>query len=432
MLLWQLVCVDVCGGSLPPVAGKVFLCYASVLLREESSHLKVLEDGVIAFERILTRIRASQSSIFVRAFVWRDDVCGNALAKELLDAACRGIVVRIEKDRVGAVYEYTGGNKQSFFHKQVLPSQGMQSWFLSTVYQSHGSFRQIPNPLADQLVAHKNVAVLHRLRRFDHSKLFIFDDDILILGSMGIGDNHHTQWMDVMVEVVGSEHVARYVARQCGEQDFDAARRIDFLIHSNSVHSAARCPLLEHRIGLLDQAKRSIVIEMAYLGDSRFTNALVRASQRGVQITLVTSANADVLGNVNRATCHWLLQSTQRSNNLRIFLTDTIVHSKFVVIDRMLSDIGSANFTSLSHGVYEEVNLYVVDRSIAEELQAIAQKHCERGVEVRGTLSYKKVSTQIERAVVAFQSRKTKPLFAMFSKKAKTPGGVPGGREDPI
>ena len=37
------------------------------------------------------------------------------------------------------------------------------------------------------------------------TKLFVFDDRYVVLGSMGIGDNHHTDWVDVMVEVDGAE-----------------------------------------------------------------------------------------------------------------------------------------------------------------------------------------------------------------------------------
>ena len=38
-------------------------------------------------------------------------------------------------------------------------------------------------------------------------KLYIVDDRYLALGSMGIGDNHRHEWIDVMIEAEGAEHV---------------------------------------------------------------------------------------------------------------------------------------------------------------------------------------------------------------------------------
>ena len=122
----------------------------------------------------------------------------------------------IHKDRIAAVYEYTGGNKQSFFHKRVDPIRGFQAWFLGAVYRAPGSFKQRPNALAERILAHPNITVEHMRKRFDHRKVYIIDDRYLALGSMGIGDNHRHEWIDVMVEAEGEEHVARLRERMVG------------------------------------------------------------------------------------------------------------------------------------------------------------------------------------------------------------------------
>ena len=71
-------------------------------------------------------------------------------ARPCSQAADRGAQVIIHKDRIAAVYEYTGGNKQSFFHKRVDPIRGFQAWFLGAVYRAPGSFKQKPNALAQR------------------------------------------------------------------------------------------------------------------------------------------------------------------------------------------------------------------------------------------------------------------------------------------
>src|SRR5689334_4346363 len=71
--------------------------------------LRVLGTGERAFPAIVERIAAAEHSIEIRAFLWRDDDAGNTLGRAILSAAERGVKVTIHKDRIAAVYEYTGG-----------------------------------------------------------------------------------------------------------------------------------------------------------------------------------------------------------------------------------------------------------------------------------------------------------------------------------
>src|SRR5688572_981905 len=101
--------------------GTAFDLGAASVPVEEADNPRVLGTGERAFPRIIERIAAARRSVVIRAFLWRDDEAGNIIASALLEAADRGVQVTIQKDRIAAVYEYTGGNKQSFFHKRVDP-----------------------------------------------------------------------------------------------------------------------------------------------------------------------------------------------------------------------------------------------------------------------------------------------------------------------
>ena len=373
----------------------------------DGGSLRVLGSGDAAFQAILERVRNAEKSVEIRAFLWRDDDAGNLLGEAVLAAADRGAEVTIHKDRIAAVYEYTGGNKQSFFHKRVDPIRGIQAWFLGAVYRAPGSFKQRPNPLAERILAHPKITVEHMRKRFDHSKIYIVDDRYLALGSMGIGDNHRNEWVDVMIEAEGSEHVARLRERMAGHDEFDPSRGLDFLVHSREAHRKKSCPMISHRLALIDAAQESLTIEMAYLGDRRFTAALGRAVQRGVQVKLVTADNADVLGATNRATCDALMRVTGAPENLTIVLLPRMVHSKVVVIDHRWSDVGSANFTALSHGVYDEINLYADCAPFARALEDEIASHCVDGGRIADTrLTWRRMYSGLEAAIVAYQSRR--------------------------
>jgi cardiolipin synthase len=368
--------------------------------------LRVLGSGDAAFTAIVDRIRGAEKSVDIRAFLWRDDETGNIFAEAVLAAADRGAQVTIHKDRIAAVYEYTGGNKQSFFHKRVDPIRGFQAWFLGAVYRAPGSFKQRPNLLAERILSHPNIRVEHMRKRFDHSKVYIVDDRYAAIGSMGIGDNHRHEWIDMVVEVEGAEHVARLRERMAGLDELDMSRGLDFLVHSRGVHRKRSCPMITHRLALIDAAQESLTIEMAYLGDRRFTAALARAVQRGVHVKLVTAEQADVLGATNRAACDMLRRLTGAPENLTIVLLPRMVHSKVVVIDHRWSDVGSANFTALSHGVYDEINLYADNAAFARALEDEIETHCEDGLVVDSKLRWKRAFSGLERAIVAYQARR--------------------------
>jgi cardiolipin synthase len=177
-------------------------------------------------------------------------------------------------------------------------------------------------------------------------------------------------------------------------------------VHSREAHRKKSCPMISHRLALIETAQQSITVEMAYFTDRRFTAALARAVQRGVEVKVVIAESADVLGNINRATCDALMRLTGAPQNLTIVLVPRMVHSKVVVIEHRWSDVGSANFTPLSHGVYDEINLYADCEPFARALEAEIESHCEDGLVADSRLTYRKMYSGLERAIIAYQSRR--------------------------
>jgi cardiolipin synthase len=280
----------------------------------------------------------------------------------------------------------------------------MQALFLNTVYPNLGSLEQRPNPLAAALASHANVELHCERSTFDHAKVFVFDRHTVVLGSMGIGDNHRDEWLDVMVECHGPEFIDRLTKRSFGTARFDRDRGLDYLLFCRSHVEGAPCDLLLQRLALIEGARRRIAIEMAYLGDRRFTDALADAVGRGVDVTLLTS-KADVIGDLNLATCNELLRRTRPRSNLRIAIHPRVVHSKVMVIDGRLCDIGSANFTPLSHGVYDEVDLFADDSALAGDLEQMIERHCEQAKIAAKRVPFRRIYCYVERAIVGYQAR---------------------------
>ena len=371
----------------------------------ESATFELLAGGTIAFERILSRIGQARHSVMIRCFEWRDDDTGRSIARALLAAADRGVEVTIWKDRIGGYYEHLEATKQSFFHKKINLHARVQLFFLMTFYGRWGSLRQKPSELGTALVAHPNVRFKTE-KRFDHAKLYQFDDETVILGGMGIGDDFRDVNVDFMVEIGGGDAAERLGDRYEGRARFDAGRSFDYLLHSFRGQARTGESLSAQRLELIASVRNRLTIAMAYLGDPEPTDALVAAVKRGVSVTLLTAARANVGGDLNLHHCAEILRRTGSPENLRLVLHPRMVHGKAIVGDGEWVDLGSTNFTRLSHGGYEEVDVFCRDRMFARRVEQAIEHELGNGAPARLPLAYSRLRVLTETMVSAFQGRK--------------------------
>ena len=82
--------------------------------------ISLLIGGKQAFPVILQEIRNCRESIYICMFVWREDLIGKQIARELLLAADRGVKIVIDKDRYGILCECSEENRNSLFHKDPV------------------------------------------------------------------------------------------------------------------------------------------------------------------------------------------------------------------------------------------------------------------------------------------------------------------------
>lgn len=374
---------------------------------ESTSSVELLAGGRTAFARILRRIDEARGHITIRCFEWRDDDTGQSVARALLRAAERGVAVTILKDRLGGFYEHLAGAKQSFFHKEIDFNARWQLWGLMFFYGRWGSLHQVPSALADQLSKHPRVRLVNE-KRFDHAKLFVFDDETIILGGMGIGDDFRDVNVDFMVELTGGDAVTRLTDRYEGRAPFDPSRPFDFLLHASEGNERTGESLAAQRLALIDGARERLTIAMAYLGDRGANEALCRAVERGVAVTLLTAARADVGGDLNLFSCARLLRRTGSPPNLRLVLHPTMVHGKAIVGDGAWVDLGSTNFTRLSHDGYEELNVFSRDPVFAREVEQAIEREIGTRPPAKLPLDYRWWRLGFETLITSIQTGRPK------------------------
>jgi len=309
-------------------------------------------DGAdLTFRRVLRRVSEAERSVEIHMYVWRSDEVGNAVGREVLSAAQRGVRVRIIKDVGAFMYERLEMNRKSLFNKPVSRLTRLQYRLLMPTFPDTYIADDYDDALGRQLMAHPNVTM--QWMNHTHTKYYILDEQTMIIGSINLEDRHRG-YRDYMAEIRDAELVARFRDRQLGRAPFDPGRTVDFVVNraDNTPPSFEIKPLV---LDLLAAARKSVYIEMAYIGDPDISRRIVETANRGVAVHMLFSRKANIGNDIN----YKALYGIRRACPIRVFLTDKMIHSKLMMVDQETVLFGSANFSVFSLQKAAEVDLLV-------------------------------------------------------------------------
>lgn len=288
----------------------------------QHARVRLFVDGREAFSRIHRLIKRARHTVVIQMFLWKDDRTGRCLAREVLNAADRGVHVDISKEATGDVFE-------------------LQSDFFTTQRSAGGLWRRFWN--------HPNIHVTCGTHG-DHAKVYAIDDRVLLLTGMNISDEYRYDWHDYLVELRGDRFVEHFLT--AGEVK-GKSKRIRLIMNTPD-----RKEIRPHILMLLRNARESIVLEQAYISDPEVLNMLVRKSRGGIRVTLILPARSDIHHYANMSTAKTLLTMCPK-NNIQVFLYPKMLHGKVILIDHKYALVGSANLITSSLDDMGEVNVYI-------------------------------------------------------------------------
>ncbi len=410
-----------------------FLILTAISLSIESvakaSTVRLLHSEVEAFAMRLELIEAAQSTIDLSSYEISDDNTSGRVLVAMLNAAERGVMVRVLVDG------HLGDNRMPKPLMQYLIEHGI-------------SIRERP----------LNVRYQFELGRSRlHDKLLIIDRTHLITGGrnleqqpFGIG-NRKCIDRDVYVNGQSACHAADYFAQRwneskSGQPDLDRAEALKTLalqvhpewntmprshalelvakwlecistgptpakdLFNSAIHydaleidesnlrflhdvvgesKRANGAIAPEILRLLQQARYSIEIETPYFAISKeLKSILLDASRRGVQIRILTNS----LESTDHPTVHagfanerrWMLRAGIRIYELQGRNT---LHAKSMVIDSRIAMVGSYNFDRLSESRNFEVALILTDCKFANQVSTSIATHRSLSTELhRGDL----------------------------------------------
>jgi cardiolipin synthase len=318
--------------------------------------------GQDLYDDMLAAIEGAQKQVLLETYIWKGDAVGQRFKKAITDAADRGVEVRV-------IYD-------SFANIVVRPA-----------------FKHFPPNV--KVLAFPVYSAGWRffdLRRYgrDHRKILVVDNAVGFVGGYNIGSPYATEWRDTHCRITGPgvwdlarafadfwnlhRSKAQLIPRGRGSEPpmlmtTAATWEPRIRVHRN-VPRMWMFPIRGMYLEAINRAQRNVWMTHAYfIPDESFVDALVDAAGRGVDVRLLLPAKSNhiVADWISRGYFRRMLDAKVGIHRFR----DAMVHAKTATIDGTWTTIGTANVDRLSMSGNYEINVEIIDASLAEEMERI-------------------------------------------------------------
>ena len=316
---------------------------------------RALLNGDEIFPPMLAAIRNAQVSINFETYIyWSGDI-GREFADALAERARLGVKVHVLLDWVGSVK--------------------MDDRLVSVMTQAGVHVKRFHPP---------HWSNLGRMNNRTHRKLLVVDGRIGFTGGVGIAPQwtgraqDPAHWRDTHFEVVGpvvaqmqSVFIDNWIKVTgdvlLGPDYFpviEPAGPVAAQMFSSSPSGGSESMQLMYLLAVT-AASRSIDLSAAYFVPDKLTlQALVDALKRGVKLRVVVPGkhiDSDAVRHASRATWGPLLSAGAVIGEYG----PTMFHCKVLIVDGLLTSVGSTNFDNRSFRLNDEATLNIIDAAFA-------------------------------------------------------------------
>ncbi|MGK2856859.1 MAG: cardiolipin synthase [Thermoanaerobaculia bacterium] len=344
------------------------------------NHVEMLVNGAVFYRALYEAIGAAERQIHVQFYIIQPDETGISLRDRLTEAARRGLEVRVLYDSAGS------SNLYASFWRPLTEAGGRAVAF---------------NPVS---------VFTSRLRRRDridfrnHRKLVVVDGRVGFTGGINIGreylglDPEIGHWRDTHLRIEGpavlslQEVFALDWRIGCDE---NASVESWFMTPSvtdegalvqivDSGPDSEWAPVEQIYFQAISSARERVWLTTPYfIPSAPIEAALVAAAMRGVDVQLLVPMKPDsvVVGLASRTYFELLLRAGARVHLYEGFRRrrrrfgrgggsgrQGFLHAKTMVVDSWMGTIGSANMDMRSFRLNFELNAFVYDRALCEEM----------------------------------------------------------------
>lgn len=332
--------------------------------------VRLLKNGVEAFPAMFAAMDRASTFIALEMYIVSDNETGREFRNHLIDAAKRGVRVRVLVDSWGS------WNLPDSFWDSLRIAGGTVRWF---------------HPLSKGLFPFRN-----------HRKLLLIDDHVAYLGGLNISDEYYRgahnerPWRDNALEIIGPEvaGLRRSFFRMWGMADTSLARLFFRLRRDRGTTKSTDTvrflesgpenmmrPVRKAYRQVIHNAQHSIDLAMGYFyPHGRVLRALKRAVRRGVRVRLMIPLHTDLP--ITRWAAHGLYGRLLRAGVEVWEYTPSMMHAKLAIADDTVI-AGSANLDVRSGRINYELVAIITDPALAGKAHADFDDDIEQSIPVR-------------------------------------------------
>lgn len=327
-----------------------------------NNNINVYVNGEDKFKQLIEDIKNAKRFIHIQYYIFKNDMLGKEIIRELTKKAEEGLEVRMLVDSMGS---------------RKLTKKAIKKYL-----QAGGKF----SLFFPGIVPHINTRINYR----NHRKIVVIDGEYGYLGGFNVGDEYISQdpevgfWRDTHVRIEGEavdDLNERFLLDWCYAADEEINDFSKYSTNSNKDVGDVGIQIVtsgpDHKeqyirnayIKLINNAKEKVYLETPYLvPDSPILESLKISALSGVDVRIIIPGKPD----------HFFMQWAASSYigelleaGIKIYnYQNGFIHAKTIVADSKVMSIGTANMDIRSFKLNFEVNAFIFDDRIAQEGEA--------------------------------------------------------------
>jgi cardiolipin synthase len=336
------------------------------------NEVKLLHTGTDYFPALIGAINAAQYEVYFETYIFAGDGTGQAVLAALMDAARRGVQVRMITDWWGT------GRRQIGSMHQLLLAAGVEHrifnpWFKRGVTRTHRKICVVDRDVA--FVGGININD-DMFCDYDHSKSLSaprWDFAVQVRGPLvaSIQQEAVTQWRRLgklgIIKRISLYNDMRKVNKIAAQNMVQAG----FVVRDNLRN---RRTIQRAYLQALGRARKSVLLANPYFAPgAKFRHALAAAAERGVEVVLLIGVGEIWLQD---AVAHSFYPKLLAAGVKVVEYHKTQLHAKVAVIDDDWATVGSSNVDGLSLFLNQEANVVIKDAAFAQSLR----EHIEQAI----------------------------------------------------
>ncbi len=329
-----------------------------------NNQVNLYHDGEKLFDHMLRDLEAAEDSIHMEYYIWRSDDLGGRIKDILVRKASQGVDVKLIFDGLGSF------GRISYRYRRELKEAGVQFSY----------FKDLNRFIARLQINYSN-----------HKKIVVIDSRIGYTGGMNIGCEYISggrrfdSWRDSHVRLRGnSVSILQSIFLtdwfNCGHEIlmdddfFPDIRRDPEPPHEIPVQIAVSGPDSKWNsielllFNMITNANHEVCIQSPYfIPDLAMMRAMESAAMSGVKITLMMTGRPDK--SIVWWTAFTYMEPLLEAGVEILHYEKGFLHSKVLIMDGVVSTVGTCNMDVRSFRLNYEVNTVLYDEEISRELK---------------------------------------------------------------